>query len=67
MVLKTINTTKRVSTAVCKKQTLKNTLHNRLHIMKHHNALGKKKKGNDGNMYIYKMSVNYGHTRWIKA
>ena len=62
------NTTKkRFSKAVCKKPTLKKNVTRPGPPYKAALCIGKKKKGNDGHMYISKMSLNYGPTRWVKA
>ena len=48
------------------KTNVKNTLHVRLPLISSI-MHWEKEKGNDGNMYVSKMSLNYGPTIWVKA
>jgi hypothetical protein len=60
-------TRKRVSKAVCKKQTLKKYLTRPSPPYPAALCSGKKKKGNDGLMYISKPGINYGSPKWVKV
>ena len=59
-------TKKRISKAVCKKQTLKKYLNRPSPPYPAALCVGKKKKGNDGLMYVSKFGVNYGSPKWLK-
>ena len=58
---------KRISKAVCKKQTLKKYITRPSPPYRAPLCIGLKKKGNDGNMYISKLGINYGPAKWIKV
>jgi len=60
-------TKKRKSKAICKKQTLKKYLTRPSPPYRAALCIGQKKKGNDGNMYISKPSINYGPPKWVKV
>jgi len=57
---------KRMSKAVCKKQTLKKYITRSSPPYRASVCVGQKKKGNDGNMYISKTGINYSPAKWIK-
>jgi len=57
---------KRTSKAVCKRQTLKKYITRPSPAYPAALCLGKKKIGNDGNMYISRIGPNYGAAKWIK-
>lgn len=59
-------TKKRISNAICKKQTLKKYLTRPSPPYPATLCSGKKKKGNDGFMYISKPGINYSSPKWIK-
>ena len=59
-------TKKRISKAVCKKQTLKKYLTRPSPPYPASLCAGQKRKGNDGLMYISKPGINYGSPKWVK-
>jgi hypothetical protein len=60
-------TKKRTSKAVCKKQTLKKYLTRPSPPYPAALCVGKKKKGNDGLIYVSKIGINYGSPKWVKT
>jgi hypothetical protein len=60
-------TRKRISKAVCEKQTLKKYVTRPSPPYRATLCIGQIKKGNDGNMYISKPGINYGPAKWIKV
>jgi hypothetical protein len=60
-------TRKRISKAVCRKQTRKKYITRPSPPYRAAMCIGLKKPGNDGSMYISKPGPNYGPAKWIKV
>ena len=59
-------TIKRTSKAICKKQTIKKYTTRPSPPYGAALCVGQKKKGNDGNWYISRTSINYAPAKWVK-
>jgi hypothetical protein len=66
MTNKTRSLRKRISKAICRKQTLKKYMTRPSPPYRAALCVGQKKKGNDGLTYISKPGVSYGPAKWVK-
>jgi hypothetical protein len=58
---------KRTSKAVCRKETLKKYRTRPSPPYRAGFCVGKKKKGNDGHMYVSKSDFNFAGPRWVRV
>ena len=60
-------TRKRKSKAICRKETLKKYRTRPSPPYRAGFCVGKKKKGNDGHMYVSKSDFNFAGPRWVRV